>query len=221
MHVVQDHNKLTGSIPASLGSLQHLLVLQLSDNALTGSGPAKLGQLSRLAMASTANRTPPSPPASGVRACFLRHPENLARGRQPWSNSNCFSHPELAHACCDGQVHLEDNQLEGFEPGFCGRTTAIRVFECHGNRFCGGVGFNATASAEAAPAPPAAGTDETGLGCVPAKCGGGAAEAACAARAGGASGAGAAERGEAGGEGVDGEIRRRSRQALLRRAAMV
>ena len=43
-----DDRSLTGTIPASLGSLSDLVILSLSGNFLTGQIPASLGSLSNL-----------------------------------------------------------------------------------------------------------------------------------------------------------------------------
>ncbi|KAM3377854.1 leucine-rich repeat receptor protein kinase HPCA1 isoform X1 [Capsicum galapagoense] len=48
IHVILDHNQLTGEIPESLGSLQNLEILRLDWNSLNGSVPSKLNNLTSL-----------------------------------------------------------------------------------------------------------------------------------------------------------------------------
>jgi len=101
-------NHLTGSIPATLGSLNSLILLALDDNQLTGSIPTELGSLSNLQT--------------------LKLSVNNLAGSIP---------SELGNLSSLTTLHIWGNQLTGSIPSTLGDLANLRILNLHSNKLTG------------------------------------------------------------------------------------
>ncbi len=121
-------NQLTGAIPGELGSLSNLTALFLNGNRLTGNIPAELGSLSNLKYLSLyGNQLTGAIPdelgsLSNLTALFLN--SNRLTGGIPSALGNLTNLTQL---------RLNDNQLSGSVPDALGRLTNLRVLNLHNN----------------------------------------------------------------------------------------
>ncbi len=148
--------ELTGSLPAQIGGLSGLLVLQLRDNQLSGPIPAELGALAELQELSLSrNQFSGAIPAeagslhalealrlegnqlSGAIPAELR---SLANLRQLLLQDNQLSGPipsELGRLEDLRLLHLYNNQLSGPIPSELGRLRSLQVLDLYNNQLSG------------------------------------------------------------------------------------
>ena len=127
-------NRLTGSIPAELGQLQHLVQLVLYSNGLTGSIPAELGQLQNLIYLNLSyNGLTGSIPAE------LGQLQNL-RVLDLYDNELMGSIPaELGQLQNLRVLDLSDNELMGSIPAELGQLQNLRVLDLSYNYLTGSI----------------------------------------------------------------------------------
>ena len=129
-----DDNQLTGSIPASLGSLMNLQRLDLSDNQLTGSIPDSLGNLTRLGyLGLFRNQLTGSIPDS---LGSLTDIENLGLGENQLTGSIPDSLGSLTKLWT---LSLRRNQLAGSIPASLGSITSLRGLSLGDNQLTGSI----------------------------------------------------------------------------------
>ena len=131
-HLLLHDNRLTGSIPTSLGSLENLEVLYLSGNELTGSIPSSLGSLENLIeLYLQDNELTGSIPSS------LGSLENLIE-LYLWSNRLTGSIPSsLGNLANLDSLDLGDNELTGSIPSSLDDLTSLTLLSLWGNRLTG------------------------------------------------------------------------------------
>ncbi|XP_059070857.1 receptor-like protein 35 [Cryptomeria japonica] len=124
------YNQLSGSIPASLGSLSSLTELDLASNQLSGSIPASLGSLSSLTKLDISiNRFNGSIPASFGSLSSLTELHlsyNQLSGSIPAS---------LGSLSLLRNLYLSYNQLSGSIPDSLGNLSLLQVLDGVSNRF--------------------------------------------------------------------------------------
>ena len=128
----QYNNHLAGSLPASLGRLTGLRVLNVAANTLTGPVPASYGQLVQLQRLSLqGNQLSGALPASlgqltelqGFNADYNQFTGSLPASFGRWHQVNAIT--------------LNDNQLSGPLPASWGRLQALSFLTLHNNRLSG------------------------------------------------------------------------------------
>ena len=123
---------LTGEIPAELGVLSHLRVLDLSKNQLTGPVPAQLGNLSRLTFLDLSRNqlTGPIPAQLG----------NLSRLRHLYLNANELTGPipaQLGNLSQLELLSLDSNKLTGPIPAQLGNLSRLTQLFLNANELTG------------------------------------------------------------------------------------
>ena len=125
-------NRLSGSLPSSLGNLTNLEVLWLYDNQLSGSLPSSLGNLTNLEVLDlSSNQLSGSIPSELGRLTkleWLGLYENQLSGSLPSSLGNLTNLEGLG---------LASNQLSGSIPSELGRLTNLEVLDLSTNRLSG------------------------------------------------------------------------------------
>jgi Leucine-rich repeat (LRR) protein len=136
-HVVElwlDNNQLSGPIPAELGDLANLRVLQLSDNQLTGDIPVELGGLANLvSMWMGVNQLTGSIPAELGQLMNLQSLSlsvNLLTGGIP---------PEIGALAHLKDLWLDRNQLTGSIPPALGGLAQLHILQLSDNKFSGSI----------------------------------------------------------------------------------
>ena len=127
-------NRLTGSIPSSLGGLTNLLTLLLNDNALTGSIPSSLGGLTNLRVLRLYGNalTGPIPSSLGglTNLGDLRLNDNALTGLIP---------PSLGGLTNLRALHLYNNALTGLIPSSLGGLTNLEILHLDNNALTGSI----------------------------------------------------------------------------------
>jgi len=125
-------NQLNGSIPAALGNLSNLTTLNLYGNQLSGSIPAALGNLSNLISMHLYNNqlTGSIPPELGnlTNMYFLNLNDNQLTGNIP---------PELGNITNLNYLRLYNNQLSGTLPAELGNLTNLDYLLLYSNQLSG------------------------------------------------------------------------------------
>jgi Leucine-rich repeat (LRR) protein len=151
-----DNNNLSGPIPASLGGMANLQLLDLANNRLSGAIPATLGDLERLRTLDLANNqlsgSLPETLTSLVNLTWLNLSDNQLTGSIPGSfdqltdlfalllsdNRMIGSIPESLGNLTDlYYLHLNGNQLSGSIPESLGNLSKLRNLILYGNRLAG------------------------------------------------------------------------------------
>ena len=134
IHLELYENRLSGQIPPELGSLDNLLLLNLSWNRLSGQIPPELGSLDNLLLLNLSwNRLSGQIPADlgslyNLRRLYLEG--NLLRGPMP---------PELGNLDNLTVLHLSGNRLSGQVPPELSNLDNLTVLHLYGNRLSGQV----------------------------------------------------------------------------------
>ena len=132
IHLALNQKGLTGNIPAALGRLSHLTILQLSDNELWGPIPAELGRLSglELIVLSENELNGEIPPELGGLASVshLSLSGNELSGAIP---------AELSGLAKLRSLHIDDNRLSGEIPGELGSLPNLRFVYLDDNDLSG------------------------------------------------------------------------------------
>ena len=132
IHLVLNRKGLTGTLPAELGRLSHLTLLQITGNEITGSLPPDLGGLSRLQLLVLADNElngeiPPE--LDGLSSLsHLNLSNNELTGVLP---------RELTSLTNLTSLYIEDNGLEGDLPEGFGNLGKLRFLYINDNRLSG------------------------------------------------------------------------------------
>ncbi len=129
-----DQNQLTGTIPAELGNLSHLTQLHLNQNRLTGGIPTQLGNLSRLHYLSLGLNQ-----LSGAIPTELG---NLTGLTNLWLKNNQLTGgipTELGNLTKLRALVLNDNQLTGTIPPQLGNLTKLTRLALDDNQLTGDI----------------------------------------------------------------------------------
>ena len=129
-------NRLSGPIPPQLGSLTRLEVLNLHSNRLSGPIPAQLGGLTRLEVLDLHDNwlSGPIPPELGnLAALDLAAQDRLSYGNQLGG----FIPPELGSLVDLEGLLLNGNRLTGHIPSWLGDLANLRWLLLHDNRLTG------------------------------------------------------------------------------------
>ena len=132
IHLVLNERGLSGRLPAELGRLSHLSLLQITGNEISGGIPTELGNLSRLQLMVLANndlsgKIPPE--LDGLLS--LSHMSlsgNQLSGEIP---------PELSSLSNLSSLHLDDNRLSGELPKEFGSLPNLRFLYLDDNDLSG------------------------------------------------------------------------------------
>ena len=132
IRLVIDDNQITGPIPPEIGYLTHLTTLDLDRNRLTGPIPPELGNLTKLERLDlTGNQlSGPIPPQLGnlaaLRTLFID--ENRLSGSIP---------PQLGNLAELRTLYLEENRLSGPIPPELGNLVNVSLFSLEENSLTG------------------------------------------------------------------------------------
>ncbi len=134
VHLALDHKGLSGRIPAELGMLSELSLLQLTDNELRGTIPHELGMLGKLELLILSeNDIGGDIPADLADLANLSHLSltgNDLRGAIP---------PELSSLTNLRSLYLDDNRLSGEIPGALGGLPNLRFLHINDNQLSGAI----------------------------------------------------------------------------------
>jgi len=126
------YNRLTGNLPASLGTLQSLTILDLSDRQLTGIIPASIGNLASLrSLNLSACQFSGNIPSSlgGLSALeYLGLANDQLTGNIP---------PELGNLSKVNNIYLSGNQLSDTIPAALGNCTGLQELNLDNNQLSG------------------------------------------------------------------------------------
>ena len=128
------NNSLKGSIPASLGRLTGLWVLELDNNGLTGGIPDALGRLTSLhTMDLSRNQLEGGIPDALGRLTSL-HTMDLSKNQLEGEILDALGRLTSLHT-----MDLSRNQLEGGIPDALGRLTSLHTMDLGQNQLEGGI----------------------------------------------------------------------------------
>ena len=132
VHLVLDQRGLSGRLPAELGLLSQLSLLQLTDNELQGTIPPELGRLGKLELLILAgNDIGGGIPADLADLASLSHISltgNDLSGNIP---------PELSSLTNLRSLYLDDNRLSGEIPGAIGSLANLKFLYINDNQLSG------------------------------------------------------------------------------------
>lgn len=130
------YNNLQGQLPAALGDLPQLRVLDLHNNAITGAIPAEIGRLSNLIDLDLSNNqvsgSLPATLGNLTALQWLLLPNNQISGPIP---------PELGKLAALHTLDLSDNQLSGAIPESLAGCTALAMIRLRNNQLSGSIPF--------------------------------------------------------------------------------
>lgn len=145
IHLVLNQRGLSGRLPAQLGRLSRLSLLQLSGNDLTGTIPVEIGNLSSMHLLILAenNLSGEIPPA-------LADLSNLSHLTLSGNDLSGEIPPELSGLTKLGAFYADNNRLSGQIPGELGSLPALRFLSLDNNRLSGEIpsGLGESASLE-------------------------------------------------------------------------
>ena len=128
------NNRLAGRIPAEVGSLTKLTVLELPGNSLNGSIPMELGQLANLEALDLGENhlSGAIPPELGG----LTNLTQLGLGRNRLTGSIPMELGQLARL---DELDLRENQLSGAIPPELGQLVSLEALRLEGNQLSGAI----------------------------------------------------------------------------------
>ncbi|CAI5534914.1 unnamed protein product [Closterium sp. Naga37s-1] len=128
------NRNLTGSLPASIGNLADLTMLDISRNNISGPIPDSISQLKALAYLNMAYNQLSGPIPTGVgqllKLSVMRVRHNQLNGTIP----DCISHCSLLQS-----LHVSINQLTGSLPETLGQLSKLKKLWAHNNSLTGGI----------------------------------------------------------------------------------
>ena len=132
IHLVLNERGLSGRLPAELGRLSQLSLLQITGNEVNGPIPAELGRLSRLQRMVLANNDlmgeiPPELDGLASLSSMTLSGNELS-GEIP---------PELSSLTNLRSLYLDDNSLSGEIPGEIGSLSSLRFLYINDNQLSG------------------------------------------------------------------------------------
>ena len=134
VHLALNQRGLTGRLPAELGKLSHLSLLQLSANELRGRIPAELGRLSRLEILILADNE-----LSGEIPAALDGLASVSHLSLSGNNLTGKIPPELSSLGKLGSLYIDDNELSGVIPGELGSLPKLRFLNLDDNELSGAI----------------------------------------------------------------------------------
>ena len=132
VHLALNQRGLSGRIPAELGLLSQLSLLQLTDNELQGTIPPELGSLGKLELLILSG--------NGLRGDIpadLADLANLSRMSLTGNDLSGNIPPELSSLTKLRSLHLDDNRLSGAIPGTLGSLANLRFLYINDNQLSG------------------------------------------------------------------------------------
>ncbi|KAK4802454.1 hypothetical protein SAY86_000657 [Trapa natans] len=121
-----------GEIPASLGNLKNLTLLQLMNSSRTGEIPEEIFGLSSLGTLDLSNNR-----ISGNFPRSISKLHSLTKIELFKNNLTGEIPPELSHLTLLQEIDLSDNGLSGILPPEIGNLENLAVFQCYKNNFSG------------------------------------------------------------------------------------
>ena len=134
VHLVLNQKGLSGRIPAELGLLSQLSLLQLTDNELQGTIPPELGGLGKLELLILAGND-----ISGEIPADLADLASLSHMSLTGNDLSGNIPPELSSLTKLRSLYLDDNRLSGAIPGALGRLPNLRFMHINDNQLSGAI----------------------------------------------------------------------------------
>ena len=134
IHLVLNERGLSGRLPAELGRLNHLTLLQITGNEITGAIPAEFGGLSRLQLMVLANND-----LSGEMPPELDGLSSLSHMSLSGNKLSGEIPPELSSLSNLSSLYLDDNGLRGSIPEELGSLPSLRFLYLDDNDLSGSI----------------------------------------------------------------------------------
>ena len=134
VHLVLNQKGLSGRIPAELGMLSELTLLQLTDNELQGTIPPELGGLGKLELLVLAGND-----IGGEIPADLADLANLSHMSLTGNDLSGNIPPELSSLTNLRSLYFDDNRLSGEIPGTLGRLPNLRFMHINDNQLSGAI----------------------------------------------------------------------------------
>ena len=134
VHLVLNERGLSGRLPAELGRLSHLSLLQITGNQINGPIPAELGRLSRLQLMVLAD--------NDLRGEIPSELDGLSSLSSMTLSGNDLSGEipsELSSLTNLRSLYLDDNRLSGEIPGAIGSLSSLRFLYINDNQLSGDI----------------------------------------------------------------------------------
>ena len=132
VHLALDQKGLSGRIPAELGMLSHLSLLQLTDNELKGAIPTELGNLSKLELLILTENE-----LSGEIPSELRGLSSLSELSLTGNDLTGAIPAEVGDITNLRSLYLDDNRLSGAIPGELGSLHKLVFLKLNDNALTG------------------------------------------------------------------------------------